>query len=85
MFGKTLGFLSSEISTMSLSGQSSKQPLGEQSNQNPWNKLSHTSFGTYPPKPLNNPPSTMHKWGYKNIWRGEHFIDANLKTSKAWR
>jgi hypothetical protein len=56
MFGKTFGFLWSKIQKMLSSGQldkqpsngppSSEQPLGNQSDQNPQNKLSHTSFGT---------------------------------------
>jgi hypothetical protein len=65
--------LSSKIWRMSSNGQSGRQPSGKplsneqpsdgQSNQNPQNKLSHTSFGTYPPRPLSSPPLTMHKWG----------------------
>jgi len=42
-------------------GQLGKQPSNGQFDQNLWNKLSHTSFGTYPPKPLRGPPLTMHK------------------------
>jgi hypothetical protein len=48
------------------SGQLGRQPSGkppssDQFDQNPQNKLSHASFRTYPYKPLNSPPSTMHK------------------------
>ncbi len=53
MFGNTLGFFSSKIWRMSSNGQSGKQPLGGpllggqplggQLDQNPWNKLFHTS------------------------------------------
>jgi hypothetical protein len=80
MLGKTLGFLLSKIWTMS-NGQLDKQPLGGQYNQNPQNKLSHASYGTYP-KPLSGPPSTMHRQvkGCKNIRWGEHFMDANSKA-----
>jgi hypothetical protein len=39
--------------------------------KNPQNKLSHTSFSIYPPRPLNNPPSTMHKWKVVGISCGE--------------
>ncbi len=42
---------------------SNEQPSNGQSNQNPQNKLSHTSYGTYPPRPLRSPPLTMHKQG----------------------
>jgi hypothetical protein len=66
MLEKTLGFLSSKISMTSSCEQLGKQPLsrkplGKQFDQNHQNKLSHTSFGTYPLKPLSDSPSTMHK------------------------
>jgi len=57
MFGNNFNFLSSKIWRISLNEQSNRQPLSgppsskqpssNQFDQNPWNKLSHTSFGTY--------------------------------------
>jgi len=48
MLGKSLGFLTSQIPTMSSSAQSSEWSLRGQSNQNPLNMLSHTSSSSYP-------------------------------------
>jgi len=38
----------------------------------PQNKLPHTSFGTYPPRPLSNPPSTIHKKKATKMSSGEN-------------
>jgi hypothetical protein len=58
---KFLDFLVSKILMMSSNGQLGGQPLKGQFDQNPLNKLSHTSFNSYPPRPLSDSPSTMHK------------------------
>ncbi len=43
-----------------------------QFDKNPPNPLSHTSFGSYPYKPLNGPPLIMHKQGVAKMSSGEN-------------
>ncbi len=80
MFGKTLDFLSSKISTMSLSRWLGRQPSSGQFYENPQNKLSHTTSNIYPPKPLCNPLSTMHKWRAIKVSSGENISSTSLRA-----
>jgi hypothetical protein len=93
MLGKTFSFLSSKIWKMLSNGQSSRQPSGEppsngqpsstQSDQNPWNKLFHTSSWTYPCRPLSGPLSTMHKWGAAKMSGGENTSSTQTQSIKS--
>jgi hypothetical protein len=56
----------------SSNGQLSEQLSRGQFDQIPSNLLSHTLSGSYSCKPLNDPPSTMHKWGDAKISNKEN-------------
>jgi len=72
MLIESLDFWASYIPIIFLNGQFNGQLLKGQFDQNPPNLLFHTSFGSYPRKPLSNPLSTMHKQGAKKMSGGEN-------------
>jgi hypothetical protein len=93
---KSLHILASKILTMSSNEQLGGQPSRGRSDQNPLNKLSHTSFSSYPPRPLSDPPSIMHKQKAtkisirKNIsptqsQKRQMFEDNDLKRITTWQ